>query len=262
MKIQVLVAAMNQKNHKLLKKMNIQTDAIVSNQCEENYIEKVRYNNHDISFLNFCEKGVGLNRNNALMRANADIVLFADEDIIYVDGYKDIIEKEFAKNCDADMIIFNVKNEDNRKRYEIKSTKRVHKYNCLRYGAVRIAVKLNSIKKKNIYFNLLFGGGTKYGSGEDSIFIYDCISSGMKVYTSPKTILTIPKSQSTWFKGYDEKYFFDKGALLTRIFGKFNFIQIIMYIIKNRNNFGKKLKIKTVYKYMNNGRKDFLNEKR
>ena len=33
------------------------------------------------------ERGIGLSRNTALMRATADIILFADEDVTYKDGY-------------------------------------------------------------------------------------------------------------------------------------------------------------------------------
>ena len=255
MKIQVLIAALNQEKD-IVKKLNIQTDAIISNQCDENKVEEFKYKKNNILCLNFKERGVGLNRNNALMRANADVVLFADDDICYVDGYEDIIEKEFKKHPNADMIVFNVINKDERKRYEIKSSKRVHKFNCLRYGAVRIAVKLESIKKKNIYFNLLFGGGAKYGSGEDSIFIYDCIKSGMKVYTSPEVILTIPKSDSTWFEGYNEKYFYDKGALMARIFGRKANIIIPVFLLKNRKTI-KKIKSKTAYELMRKGCREF-----
>ena len=52
MKIQVLVATMNQNDHQLLKKMNINTDAIIGNQCNYNSIEKFDYkgNNIEIQF--------------------------------------------------------------------------------------------------------------------------------------------------------------------------------------------------------------------
>ena len=76
MKIQVLVATMNQKDHSLIKKMNIKTNAIIGNQCSINSIENFMVGNQEIKYLNFSERGVGLNRNNALMRANADICVF------------------------------------------------------------------------------------------------------------------------------------------------------------------------------------------
>ena len=82
MKIQVLVAAVGQTDRSLPQKMNIQTDAIVANQCDENSVEQFEWNGHNVKYLNFVERGVGLNRNNALMRADADICLFADDDKI------------------------------------------------------------------------------------------------------------------------------------------------------------------------------------
>lgn len=81
MKIQVLVATINQRDHTLLEKMNINSNAIIGNQCDWNSIEKFKYKNQDITYLNFNERGVGLNRNNTLMRADGDICLFADDDI-------------------------------------------------------------------------------------------------------------------------------------------------------------------------------------
>lgn len=108
MKIQVLVATMNQLDHSLLEKMNIQSDVIVGNQCEFNSIEQFRYKDYSAVYLNFAERGVGLNRNNALMRATADICLFGDDDMIYINNYVDIIRKAFENQPDADIIAFNL----------------------------------------------------------------------------------------------------------------------------------------------------------
>lgn len=255
--LQVLIATMNQKKIKdLLKKMNIQTDAIITNQTDEFSKEEIKYNNKFIKLYNFDERGIGLNRNNGLMRATSDILLFADDDIKYVNGYETIVIEEFKKNEKADMIIFNIdQSETERKRYKIKKYHRVHKYNCLRYGAVRIAVKTEKIKKKNIYFSLLFGGGAKYGSGEDSIFIYNCIKKGLKVYACPKTILTLEDSESTWFDGYNEKFFYDKGALLSCLYGKLTPLYVYAYIIKHKD-ICKKIGIKNAIREMLDGHKN------
>lgn len=94
-KVEVLVAAMHQHDHSLLEKMHIKTDAIIGNQCDNNSVEIFKWNNHTIKYLNFAERGVGLNRNNALMRASGDYCLFADDDMIYVDDYAEKVEKAF-----------------------------------------------------------------------------------------------------------------------------------------------------------------------
>src|SRR5699024_7306897 len=164
MNLQVLIATMDQEDHSLLKKMNIQSDAIVGNQTTVNKVEEFTYNNHQIKYLSFSEKGVGLNRNNALMRAEADICLLADDDMIYVDNYPEIVKKQFEENPKADVIIFNLY-EEKPSRYIINNKFKVNFMNYMRFGAARIAFRTNSITKNGIYFNQHFGGGTEYSSG-------------------------------------------------------------------------------------------------
>ena len=88
MHVQVLASVMNQSDHNILERMNIQTDAIIINQCDQTQFEELEYQNRRIRFLSFAERGVGLSRNNALLRSDGDILLFADDDVVYEDGYE------------------------------------------------------------------------------------------------------------------------------------------------------------------------------
>lgn len=213
MKIQVLVATMNQTDHSLIKKMNIKTDAIVGNQCRFNSIEEFTVGTQNIRYLNFAEKGVGLNRNNALMRADADICLFADDDMVYEDNYAEIVEGCFLENPDADVIVFNLK-EKNVSRKVIQKRFRVGYLNYLRYGTARIAIRLSSVKRFGIYFNQCFGGGTEHCHGEDNLFLTACLKNGLKIIAVPKYIATLTEERaSSWNTGYDEKYLRDQGDL-------------------------------------------------
>ena len=63
MTLQVLVATMHQTDHSLLEKMNIQSDAIVVNQCNRNEVERFMYNGHQILWMSLNERGIGLSRN-------------------------------------------------------------------------------------------------------------------------------------------------------------------------------------------------------
>lgn len=217
MKVQVLVAAMNQHDHTLVEKMNIQSDVIVGNQCDFNSIEQFEYRGYSATYLNFSERGVGLNRNNALMRATGDICLFADDDMVYVDGYCEIVENAFLNYPDADVIAFNLE-ENITTRYVIKKVEKVGYFNYLRYGTARVAVKLNKIRENGIYFNQCFGGGTAHCHGEDNIFLTDCLKAGLKIYAVPKTIARLTEERkSTWNTGYDEKYLIDQGLLYRTI---------------------------------------------
>lgn len=217
MNVQVLVATMHQNDHSILEKMNIQSDAIIGNQCDRNLIEDFKYNDYNVKFLNFKERGVGLNRNNALMRATGDICLFADDDMVYVDNYPSILISNFEKYSKADVLVFNLI-EENSNRCQIKKVKKVNWFNYLRYGTARIAFKLDSVKKNGIYFNQCFGGGTEHCHGEDNLFLTDCLKKKLKIYSIPISIAILTNErESTWDNGYNDKYLIDQGVLYKTI---------------------------------------------
>lgn len=238
MNIQVLVSVINQTDYLLPSKMNINTDAIIGNQCDRNSIDEFVHNGHTIQYLNFNERGVGLNRNNSLMRASADLLVFADDDEVFVDDYANIIENAYNKLPDADAIFFNVDFiGGNRSPRNFSKILRVRLFNALNTATPRVTIKNASAKKYNINFHRQFGGGTDYSCGEDSLFIADMLKKGLRIYTYPATISTIDQTVSTWFKGYNEKYFYDKGALFAAMFRKFGYILCCLIFFKNRRVF-------------------------
>lgn len=232
MDIQVLVATMHQNDNKLIKKMNLQSDAIIINQTSYYDYEEFVLNGNKIKFYSFAEKGVGLSRNNALMRSTAKYSLLADDDMIYVDDYPRLVKEQFRKYPKADVIIFNLEEEEST-RYVIKKPFQVSKRNYMRFGAARISFKPNSIKKKGISFHLLFGGGTPHSNGEDTIFLHDCLEEGLTIMAVPVTIAKLTEERdSTWFNGYTEKYYRDRGALFKMLSPKFYQILIIQYVVR------------------------------
>lgn len=238
MNIQVLVAAMHQKDHSLLEKMHLKTDAIVANQCDSNSIEDFEWNNHNIRYLNFAERGVGLNRNNALMRATGDICLFADDDMVYEDDYVEKVQNAFQQFPDADVIAFNLI-EPKVTRYVIKKAYKVGFLNYLRFGTARVAIRLKSVRNKGIYFNQCFGGGTEHSHGEDNIFLTDCLRKGLKMYAVPEYIAKLTEERaSTWKSGYNEKYFIDQGALYKTISPRLWKILCLQDALKHRKKYG------------------------
>lgn len=221
MKLQVLVAAMNQTDHSLPDKMNISTDVIVGNQCGFDSIERFEKCGHSVTYLNFAERGVGLNRNNALMRATGDICLFADDDMVYCDDYEKIVLKAFKTYRDADVIVFNLR-EKTPTRHIITRPGRVGRLNYLRYGTARIAFRLESIRKNGIFFNQCFGGGTPHCHGEDSLFLTACLDRGLVIRAVPDYIAELTEERpSSWLTGYDEKYLRDQGALYRAVSRRF-----------------------------------------
>lgn len=253
--IQTLIATMYQTDYSLLDKMNIQTDAIVVNQCDYDEIIRFEYKGHKVLWMSLKEKGIGLSRNTALMRATADIVLFSDDDVKYVDNYPKKIIDEFEKLKKADFIVFNMtvsRGNITRKILNTNRTKHLHFFNSLHFGTYSFAVIRKVLKWKNIWFHLSFGGGTEFSSGEDSIFITDALKKNLQVWYSPQLLGCVNHKTSTWFKGYNEKYFFDKGVLLKYIFGIYAYPIGILILLKNRHK-TKSLKMKESIKFLFKG---------
>ncbi len=237
MTTQVLVATMNQTDFSLLEKMNIQTDAIVCNQCDKNEVTEFDYKGNKIKWLSFAEQGVGLNRNNALMRATADICILADDDMIFNKGYLPLALMAFDKLKKADVIIFNL-DEEEITQYKNTKIRKINKLNYAKYGAARIAFRRDKVLLESISFNLLFGGGAKYSAGEDTLFLKKCLDSGLKIYAVPYSLACLTDSRpSTWFTEYNDKYFYDKGVLFYSLKSKFCKSHCFYHCLKHRKRY-------------------------
>lgn len=222
MKIEVLVATVGQSDLSLYEKMNLQGDAVIANQCGEWGYREASFEKGSAKMLSTATKGIGVNRNLALELSKGDVLVFADDDMVYYDGFVESIEKAFRQHPDADMIFFGLDYTKNGEIIDKRRCKprRVRLWNSFQYGACRLAVKRSSVNKRNIRFSTLFGGGTQYGSGEDTLFIRDCFRKGMRAYAVDLVPGVTEKGSSTWFEGYNEKYVFDKGAMLACAFPK------------------------------------------
>ena len=107
MKLELLISAVNAEADKLIEKMRVAGDAVLINQCGAEGTSEVSVQGGCVSVLSFAEKGVGKSRNRAIDASSADIVLFADDDIVYDDGYADKVIKEFEAHPEADALFFN-----------------------------------------------------------------------------------------------------------------------------------------------------------
>lgn len=220
MRIEHLISAVNADPKTLIEKMNIAADAVLINQCGVDAIESFEYNGHIIRVFNCNERGVGVSRNKALENATGDILVFSDEDIVYNDGYEDIILEEFKIHSEADGLFFNLNVCEERRTYYNEDYSRCHIWNAGRYPAYSIVLRASSMKGKSIIFSTLFGGGAKYSCGEDSIFIKDCMKNGLKMYRTTALIGKEEPRKSTWFSGYNEKFFIDRGVMYHFLYGK------------------------------------------
>lgn len=259
MKIEVLVAAMHQDDLSLPGKMNITTDVIVGNQCDHCSDEESVMNGHNVRYFNRPDRGVGLNRNVALLHADAEILTFADADMIFQDDYASIISKAFEELPNADAIVFNIESLGAQTGRRVNhKVKRIRWYNALNYGAARISVRSLPIKRENILFHTCFGGGTRFNAGEDVLFIVDMLKHGLRLYTYPVCIAQVDQTSSTWFNGYDKKFFHDKGVLFAAISQKWHKLLCLQFLLRHRSTYQNSgISSKQAYRLMKKGAQSF-----
>lgn len=254
--LEVLVAAFQENDITLADHMNLSTDAVICNQCQEVSYREFERKGRLIRSFAFYERGVGRNRNNALMRADAVHILFSDEDIVYDDDYEEKVLAAFEENPDADLVLFNVTAVESRRTYENRKKKRVRWYNYGRYPTYSIGAKLDSLRKANVWFSLLYGGGAPYSNGEDSLFLHDCLKKKLRIIAVPVTIgHESPRENdtSTWFHGYNEKFFYDRGVLYHDLYGIWERPMALRFLLVHRREMCREIPLRQALKIMVSG---------
>ena len=239
--------------------MNIQCSAVIANQADRDEIVNAETRFGNVKMITTSTRGVGLNRNVALMASDAEILLFADDDMVYYDGMPDAVCKAFESLPQADVIVFGldiVKGGVVTEHRRCKTAK-LHIWNSMKYGTARVAVRREAVVRKNITFNQCFGGGCVFSAGEDTLFLKDCFDSGLKVYSYDYVLGTCCKDESSWFVGYNEKYFYDKGVLVRNLFPKTAYIMALYFGIrfKRKTDLGVFKRLKYIYSGVRMGKK-------
>lgn len=257
---EVLCVTMKQQDFSKIKEMNINSDVVFANQSDETSYKEYEFNGNIAKMITTQTRGVGVNRNLALTYASADICLFADDDVKYVGNMKELVVNEFEAHPDADVIIFNLETNSSERRQKQYHKTRPHRfYEKKPWATFRIAVRLSSVKKSNIWFTTLFGGGCVFPSGEDSMWLLDAKKKGLKFYVSKEKIGTVDFSVSTWYTGADERFYYGKGAFYKCNHPRMLYVWMIYFAVRTGKSTA--LSFKQRIKWMIAGSKEYKNLK-
>lgn len=211
---EVLLSCMYQEGFDIAHKTNVKSDLLIINQCDKEGYQEKEVDGYLWRMISTKERGLSCSRNMALDHARGKICLLCDDDEIYNDDFQEIVIKAFAELSQASLIGFNVNriNVSMKKTYyKITTIKETERYRS--FASPMLAFRLKEIKEKNIRFNEMFGSGTPWGPGEDSLFQRDARQKGLKLYEYPACIATQDYSnESKWFHGYNAEYFYNQGA--------------------------------------------------
>ena len=252
--LEVLISALEKDPFKLAAHMNLECDAVIVDQTGRDHCFDFRTENGlTVKVMESCDRGVGKSRNMALDLADSKIVLLSDDDIVYKKGYADSVLKAFSSNPGVDIILFNLDVTEGRRTYHIDNPTYVYKWSVGRYPAYAAALRLENIRSAGVRFSTLFGGGAKYSNGEDSLFFMDCLKAGLTIKAVPVSIGKEEPRKSTWFTGYNEKFFKDRGVLFYFLYGKYAELWALRFVLAKKKKFRYSFKISEAYKLMKAG---------
>lgn len=213
-KVEVLMSAMHQIDFSLGYKSKVDSDLLIVNQCDCEKEEEIWVNGHRWRMISTKERGLSKSRNMALRHAKGDICLLSDDDEEFSDGYAKSIIENYKKYPDASAIVFNVRRINynmKKKYYRIQSERLAPKYRG--YQSAMLTFRRDIIMDNHIYFDEKFGSGTSWGGGEEILFERDIRRNGLLLYENPFQVATLDYAGgSQWFKGYNERYFYNLGA--------------------------------------------------
>ena len=259
MKIEVLISTMQQVDYyKFLENMKIQSDAVIINQCDTKKKINFKYKGFNILWIDTLERGLSNSRNMAIKNSSADICIFADDDEELRSGYVQIIEESFEENKDYQILRFKVEGvEKPFKQYPEKSFQ-IGFFKSLKVSSVEIAFRRNAILEGHIEFDPFIGAGTKFPMGEENAFLFQCLQKKLKIRYVPKTIADLHIGTSTWFTGYNKRYFVGRGAAFTSMSEWGAPILILQFAIRKRKIYKKELSVYRAIRYMFQGRKEYI----
>ena len=252
-RIEFVIATTGQKDLNFAKEMNLHVPTVITNQCSKYQIIQ----EDNIVMVSTPTRGVGVNRNIGINLTDAEYAFIVDDDMVFYDNAIDILNQALEEHSDADVIIFGFDYVKDSKivRKRMQKSERVKLHNCLNYGICCALVKVASIRQKNISFTTLFGGGCLYGSGEDSLFYLECVRKKLKIYTYAESVGMNQYRESTWFKGYNDKFFYDKGAWIACAFPKIKFLMICYFTMRFKRR--SELPSGTIVKRLSQGTKGY-----
>lgn len=141
----------------------------------------------DFSIHTSDTHGLSVNRNIALSLATAPLLLIGDDDVDYTEeGLKGVMEA-FDTHPDMDILTFRYESSSHSKFYPASACNLATPEKGYFVTSFEIAVRKDSVKGK-IWFNENLGIGSIFPSGEEDIFIRECLDAGLKGLFIPLTI--------------------------------------------------------------------------
>lgn len=216
MTLEVLMSCMHQSDDTLVRNSQLNGNVLMINQCDhEDYVE-YRTVSGTVRMFSTKDRGLTRSRNMAIANARGDICLVCDDDEVFVPDYENAILTAYHDHPEADIIIFKMANRapsfpDQPMRLRFPKTMKVSSW--------QISFRRERLRESGVRFDELLGAGTGNGAEEELKFLLDSERAGLVIYYVPVVIASVAQEASTWFSGFNETFFENRGATTRYILG-------------------------------------------
>lgn len=216
MTLEVLMSCMHQRDEELVRTSQLSGDVVMINQCDYDGYTEYASESGTVRMFSTRERGLTRSRNMAISKARADVCLLCDDDERFVPDYGEKILQAYEDLPQADVIIFKMVNrppsfEDRIVRLRFPQTMKVSSW--------QISFRRERLVGSGVWFDELLGAGTGNGAEEELKFLLDCERAGLMIYYVPVQIASVAQEASTWFGGFTEAFFENRGATTRYILG-------------------------------------------
>ena len=246
MKLEILLSCMHQCDTSLVERSEITGDVLLINQCDhEGYCESPTREGL-ARMISTCERGLTRSRNMAIDHSTAELCLLSDDDEVFVPEYEKRIISAYEALPEADVIIFKAVNRP--KNFE----ERVHPIRfpqTMKVSSWQISFRRERLNQAGIRFDVLLGSGSGNGAEEELKFLLDCQRAGLSIWYVPVEVASVAQEKSAWFAGYDEKFFYNRGATTRYILGFWTALLYgLYYVVRKKKMYDSQIRPVTAMK--------------
>lgn len=222
--------------------LGITGSAVIINQGDIQATDSIKTPFGSATMYSVTDRGLTKSRNMAIEKATADICMLSDDDERFCENYRQKICRAYSMLPQADVIIFKIIDESGNvadkpqafpdKVMRLKFPKTMH------VASWQISFRRKSLIESGVRFDELLGAGSGNGAQEELKFLIDCERAGLKIYYVPFEIAHVCRTNSTWFSGFDEKFFEQRGWATRYILGFWlSSLYAVYYVLKKHDKF-------------------------
>lgn len=173
----------------------------------------------EATLIEVAGKGVAKSRNQAILSAKTDLLIFGDDDVVFHPSELEKAVKKFEANPELVLLLLAANDETGkpRKQYPTSENK-LTLFNSARAATYEMMINVSRVKQLEIKFDERFGAGADLYLGDEYIFISDLIRAGARCEFAPIFAATHPSDSSgeRWGTAIDRKA---RAAVFERVFG-------------------------------------------